>query len=97
MYDEEEFLKMLALKRFEEDVLFLQKNIPPDDIYTFSQQTLNSCMHFIEVLTDFANLDDLAEENEETHMHLSNILALVSHQHQKKDIQLNLELKLKRK
>ena len=35
-------------KKFEENVAYLQRNIPPDDIYLFTEQTFMAALFFLQ-------------------------------------------------
>ena len=51
--------KRIHLEKFEKDVNWLRRAVPPDDIYDFAEQTLMACDYFIYKLNE---LNDLIEE-----------------------------------
>lgn len=90
----EEIIKEILIRQFEEDVLYLHKYIAPDDIYVFAQQLLMSSHHFLQVLSEVANLDDIANESKESHSYISNILGILQAQASRTPVHLNLELRV---
>ncbi len=64
------------LKKFEENVAYLKRNIPPDDIYVFAEQTFMAAMYFISKWGEWVELRDEANNDPVSRKWLVNILAL---------------------
>lgn len=87
----------ILMEKFEEDIVYLQETIPPDDIYIFAQHALLGSLHFIEILKKQNDLQHLAENDEETNMHLTNVLQFLACQNERIPIQLSLNFRSRRK
>lgn len=48
---------------FEKNVRYIQKTVPPDDIYIFAEQTLMASMYFLRTIAEYKGIADLAGED----------------------------------
>ncbi len=78
--------------KFEENVAYLKRNVPPDDIYMFTEQTLMAAMFFIYKWSDHVDLNEEADKDETARKWLSNILKFQEMKNTNQDIQLDLNL-----
>lgn len=79
-------------ERFYKNVAYLQKNIPPDDIYLFSEQTFMASLFFLKKWSEWVSINEEMEKCPITRKWVMNILALV--EVREKNIDLNLDLNL---
>lgn len=80
-------------KKFEENVQYLQRNIPPDDIYLFTEQTFMAAMYFMHKWAEWVDLKEEAMKDPIARKWMTNIMALVVAKDLNKDIQLDLDMK----
>ncbi len=79
--------------RFEKNVEFLRRNIPPDDIYLFAELTFMASLYFLKKWSNYTDINKECEECEVTKKWVSNIMLLL---HCKEnDTEVNLDLNLK--
>ena len=78
---------------FQKNVEYLQRNIPPDDIYLFAEQTFMAAVFFIFKWAEWADVRDEADKCPITKKWLTNILSLKIAR--EKGIDLNLDLDIK--
>lgn len=69
---------------------YLQKNIPPDDVYMLLEQTHMAAMFFLYTLAEFTSLEDLCEKDENFKRWAINICGL--HQAKVGNMDINLDL-----
>lgn len=62
--------------KFDSDVQWLRNNIPPDDIYDFSEQALMAADFFINELSLYVDLNEEAQINKLFGVWLKNIVGL---------------------
>lgn len=79
-------------KKFEKNVDYLRRNIPPDDIYPFTEQTFMAALYFLHKWSEWADIEAECHENEITRKWVANILGLQRMKEQ--DISVNLDLNL---
>jgi hypothetical protein len=63
-------------KKFESRVLWLERNIPPDDIYPFAQQALLAAEFFIYKYMDHVEIDDEMKKDKNVNEWVRNILGM---------------------
>jgi len=80
-------------KKFEKNVDYLKRNIPPDDIYMFSEQTFMAAMYFIHRWAEWVDLNEEAQQDPVTKKWLTNIFALQIMKDRDEDVSLDLDLK----
>lgn len=78
--------------KFEKSIAYIQKTIPADDIYLFTEQTFMAAMYFLLRWSEVVNLQEEAEENEISKKWITNILAF--HHCKENEIEINLNLDL---
>lgn len=80
-------------KKFEENVLFLESNVPPDDIYCFAEQTFMACLYFLKKWSDLVDMNEELENDPIAKKWAVNILSLLHLRDlgEKVNIDLNLE------
>jgi hypothetical protein len=88
MRDREEIIKA-----YEEDITYLQRNIPPDDIYQFAQQLLVGSLFFLEKWSDWVTIDEEMEKCPETDKWVRNIVNFYVRQQNKEDQTIELGIK----
>lgn len=79
-------------KRFEKNVEYLKRNVPPDDIYLFAEQTHMAALYFLHRWSEWADIQAECQYNLVTQKWVSNILGLQRCKDQ--DININLDLDL---
>lgn len=79
-------------KLFEQNVLYLQKTIPPDDIYVFAEQTLMAALFFLNKLRSQVDILAEMEKDKAMKIYTNNIMGLIYCRDEKKDIKLELDL-----
>ncbi len=60
-------------KKFYANVAYLQRNIPPDDIYLFAEETFMAAYFFILKMSDFIDLEEECEADPVFNKWLRNI------------------------
>lgn len=80
-------------KKFERNVAYLHRNIPPDDIYLFTEQTFMAALYFIHKLNEHVDILEECNKDPVTKKWVSNILGFELYKDQNIDIQLDLDLK----
>lgn len=78
--------------QFEKNVSYLQKTIPPDDIYIFAEQTLMASVFFIRKLGEYTDLQTLAEEDAVFRKWLTNVGSFYTAQLREIDMTLDLKM-----
>ncbi len=77
---------------FEKNVQYLKRNIPPDDIYMFSEQTFMACVFFIHRWSEWVDLREEGVKCPVTRKWLTNILSLKLAKEEGIDVDLDLDL-----
>lgn len=80
-------------RKFEQNVAYLHRNIPPDDIYMFTEQTFMAALFFIHKWNEHVDLDEECKKDPVVKKWLSNILGFELCKEKNIDIQLDLDLK----
>lgn len=78
------------LKKFEKNVAYLQKNIPPDDIYVFAEQTFMSSMFFLSKWSDWIDIEEEMEKDPVVEKWVNNIVGLQKLKDLGQDVNLDL-------
>lgn len=81
--------------KFEKNVDFLKRNIPPDDIYMFAEQTFMAAMFFLFKWSEWVDVNEEGEKDEVVKKWASNIIGFQRCRDQEIDIDLDLDLDLK--
>lgn len=79
-------------KQFEKYVDYLKRNVPPDDIYLFAEQTHMAAMYFLFKWSEWADIEAECQDNLVTRKWVANILGLQRMKEQNIDINLDLNL-----
>jgi len=77
---------------FEKRVAWLQRNIPPDDIYLFTEQTLMAAMFFLHRWNRVDDIHKVISEDAVARKWVTNILALIEVQSAGHDTKINLDM-----
>jgi hypothetical protein len=78
------------MKKFEENVAYLQRNIPPDDIYLFAEETLMAALYFMHRWSKKEDINTVCKEDEVARKWVSNILGLQRLREKALDVDLDL-------
>ena len=78
---------------FEKNVDYLRRNIPPDDIYLFCEQTFMAAMFFMKKWSDWEDINDVCKNDIISRKWISNIIGLHVCREKNLDITLDLDLK----
>lgn len=81
------------MAKYEKNVAYLQRNIPPDDIYAFAEQTFMAAMFFMWKWSQWEEISEAAKQCEITKKWMTNILSVHELKEQGKDVELDLDLK----
>lgn len=79
--------------KFEENVQYLQRNIPPDDIYIFAEQTYMATLFFLKRWSSLVDIEEEMQKDFVTKKWVTNIMALLHLRDNKIEMQLDLDLK----
>lgn len=77
--------------QFEKNVAYLQRNIPPDDIYMFCEQTFMSAIFFLKKLCEHVNIDEEMTKDSATRCWVKNIISFQLAREQNIDVSVNLD------
>ncbi len=80
-------------QKFEENVQYLQRNIPPDDIYVFAEQTYMASLFFLHKWSKCVDITAECKADETASKWVRNIMALLEARDKGIDINLDLDLK----
>ena len=80
-------------KQFYENVDFIQRNIAPDDIYIFTEQTLMAAVFFLHIITKFCDLEEECNNNIVLKKYVANVLGFEKLKKDKKDVRVDMDLK----
>lgn len=78
--------------KFEKNVDYLRRNIPPDDIYLFAEETFMAALFFLKKWSEKTNLTEEMLRDPITNKWITNILGLL--QCKEQDLEINLDLDL---
>lgn len=84
--------KKELMEKYEKNLVYLKRTIPPDDIYDFSEQTFMAALFF---LKQWSELEDLEEVMKKDPIAMKWIINILSFQRCKdEEIDINLDLNL---
>jgi hypothetical protein len=86
--------KEQIMEKFEQNVAYLQRNIPPDDIYAFSEQTFMACIYFLGKFSALADIEKECERDPMFFRWVRNILGFQKLKDDNQDIDLDLDLNM---
>ncbi len=79
--------------KFDQNVEYLKRNIPPDDIYLFAEQTFMAAVYFMYKWSDWVDVSDECEKDMVAMKWVTNILGFMVCQNENQDIQLDLNIR----
>ena len=77
---------------FEKNVEYLRRNVPPDDIYLFSEQTLMAACFFLKKWSEKTDIIEEMLRDPIADKWIRNIVGFLDNQTSEVDIQLDLNL-----
>lgn len=80
------------MKKFRENIAYLERNIPPEDIYVFTEQTFMAALFFLKRWSDWVDVDTEMNECEVTKKWVMNIIGLQMLREKNQDVDLDLNL-----
>jgi hypothetical protein len=80
------------LAHFEQNVEYLRRNIPPDDIYLFCEQTYMAARYFLMKWSEHTKISDEMEKDKTTSVWVRNIISLQVMREKNIDVQLDLDV-----
>ena len=80
-----------VIKKFEKQVMYLQRNVAPDDIYCFAEHSLMTAMFFMHKWTKLVDIQKECEKDPITHKFVTNILGLQHFRDTEVDCPINLD------
>lgn len=80
-------------QKFEDNVKYLHRNVPPDDIYVFAEQTYMATLYFLNQWSKHVDINEEMANDSVTKKWVTNILGLLNLRDKKIDLQLDLDLK----
>lgn len=80
-------------EKFAKNVDYLKRNIPPDDIYEFAEQTFMAAMFFMYKWSDWTDLIQESENDDVAKKWIANIVGL--HHMKVENIDVDLDLNMK--
>lgn len=89
--NEEEHKEQMDI--FNKQVQWLKDNIPPEDIYTFAQQSILSAMFFIGKWNEWVDVFKEAENDKNVDIWLTNISTVCELQEENIPTKLNVKMK----
>ena len=79
--------------KFLKNVEYLERNIAPDDIYLFAEQTLMACLFFLQKWSDWVDIKEELQRDPVAKKWVTNIVALQICRDREIDVELDLDLK----
>ena len=79
-------------EKFEKNVQFLQRNIPPDDIYIFAEQTFMAALFFLSKWNSHEDLNEVCKNDLIAKKWIVNIIGFQRCKDEDIDVDLNLNL-----
>lgn len=79
-------------ERFEKNVAYLKRNVPPDDIYMFTEQTFMAAMFFINKWAEWVDINEEAKRDPIAERWLKNIIDFETMKMEGVDIHLDLDV-----
>ncbi len=78
--------------KFEKSVEYLKRNIPPDDIYLFTEQTFMATLFFLYKWSEWVDINEECSKCPVTRKWVNNIIGFQISKDKEIDIQLDLDL-----
>ncbi len=80
------------IAEFEKNVAYLHRNIPPDDIYFFAEETLMASFFFLKKWSECVDLEKICKDDPVARKWVVNILSLMRCRND--GIEVNIKLNL---
>jgi len=80
-------------EKFEKNVEYLKRNIPPDDIYMFAEQTFMATLFFLHKWNEWVDINEEAQKDPVVKKWVTNIVGLQMCKDKEQEVQLDLDLK----
>ena len=80
-------------KKFEQNVDYLKRNVPPDDIYMFAEQTFMAALYFMHKWSEWVDVSDECNLDPIAKKWVTNIIGLQICKDKELDVSLDLDLK----
>ncbi len=77
-------------EKFFENIEYLQRNIPPDDIYVFAEETFMAALFFLYKWSKLENIQEQCENDPVSRKWVNNILGLQRAREASIDVSLDL-------
>lgn len=82
------------MEEFEKHVAWLQRNVPPDDIYMFTEQALLTARFFMHKWSESVNVREILPHEPTTQRHCKNLMSILQAQNENIDGQINLQFRV---
>lgn len=79
-------------EEFEKNVKFLQRVVPPDDIYAFAEETYMAALFFLKKWSECEDIKIVAKDDEVAKKYVNNICSFLVCRNKNMDIRINLDL-----
>lgn len=80
-------------EKFERNVDYLKRNVPPDDIYMFAEQTFMATLFFLHKWSEWADINEECKNDPVAKKWVTNIVGLQMCKDKELDVNLDLDLK----
>lgn len=80
--------------KFEKNVEYLQRNIPPDDIYIFAEQTMMAALFFMHKWSQHENISKACLNDHVACKWVHNILGLYKAREQGINVKIDLDIEV---
>ncbi len=80
------------IDKFEKNVEYLKRNVPPDDIYLFTEQTSMAAIYFIHKWSEWVDIKKECAKDEITNKWIKNILGFEYYKNENIDLTLDLDI-----
>jgi len=81
------------LKKFEQNIQYLKRNVPPDDIYMFTEQTFMAALFFLHKWSEWADINEEMKNDEVARKWVTNIVGFQRLKDMNEDVHLDLNMK----
>jgi len=80
------------MRKFEENIAYLQRNVPPDDIYIFTEHTFLAALFFLNKWSQYESIKEACKHDETTRTWVQNILGLYRLRDMKQDVKIDMDI-----
>lgn len=78
--------------KFYNNVKFLERNVPPDDIYIFAEQTHMAALYFLHKWSEWADIEEECHKDPIARKWVCNIMGLQKCKDDELDVNLDLDI-----